>query len=98
MHGGQVDAGFIPLGVTNTSELTMWIESDNRLYGRTNSAYSEQRTADAYPAYQLGWFPDFPDADNYLSPFLSPYSNCQGCRWCCQSGSRFEAGPADLNK
>jgi peptide/nickel transport system substrate-binding protein len=23
-----------------------------------------------YPAYQLGWFPDYSDADNYLSPFF----------------------------
>ena len=32
--------------------------------------YSEQRTADAYPAYQLGWFPAYSDADNYLTPFF----------------------------
>ncbi|MGY1751260.1 ABC transporter substrate-binding protein [Modestobacter sp. SYSU DS0511] len=32
--------------------------------------YSEQRTADVYPAYQLGWFPDYSDADNYLTPFF----------------------------
>ena len=32
--------------------------------------YSVDRTADAYPAYQLGWFPDYSDADNYLSPFF----------------------------
>ncbi|MFC7458195.1 ABC transporter substrate-binding protein [Brachybacterium sp. GCM10030267] len=32
--------------------------------------YSEDRTADVYPAYQLGWFPDYSDADNYLSPFF----------------------------
>ena len=32
--------------------------------------YSKDRTADVYPAYQLGWFPDYPDADNYLSPFF----------------------------
>ena len=32
--------------------------------------YAEQRTADAYPAYQLGWFPDYSDADNYLTPFF----------------------------
>ena len=38
-------AGAIPLGVTNTSELTMWIESDNRVYGRTNNAYDPSRTA-----------------------------------------------------
>ena len=32
--------------------------------------YSEDRTSDVYPAYQLGWFPDYSDADNYLSPFF----------------------------
>ncbi|MGY1821601.1 ABC transporter substrate-binding protein [Geodermatophilus sp. SYSU D00079] len=32
--------------------------------------YSEDRVADVYPAYQLGWFPDYSDADNYLSPFF----------------------------
>jgi peptide/nickel transport system substrate-binding protein len=32
--------------------------------------YSKQRTADTYPAYQLGWFPDYSDADNYLTPFF----------------------------
>ena len=39
--------------------------------------YSEEYPADAYPVFQLGWFPDFPDADNYLSPFLSPYDDKQ---------------------
>ena len=24
-----------------------------------------------YPAYQLGWFPDYSDADNYLTPFFA---------------------------
>jgi peptide/nickel transport system substrate-binding protein len=33
--------------------------------------YSKDRTADVYPAYQLGWFPDYSDADNYLTPFFS---------------------------
>lgn len=32
--------------------------------------YSKDRTSDAYPAYQLGWFPDYSDADNYLTPFF----------------------------
>lgn len=40
-----VGAGAIPLGVTNTSELTLWIESTNRVYGRTNNAYDRRRTA-----------------------------------------------------
>jgi peptide/nickel transport system substrate-binding protein len=37
-----------------------------------------------YEVYGMGWFPDFPDADNYLAPFLdkdntigSPYTNNQ---------------------
>ncbi|GAA3935341.1 ABC transporter substrate-binding protein [Microbacterium soli] len=32
--------------------------------------YSKDRSADVYPVYQLGWFPDYSDADNYLSPFF----------------------------
>src|ERR1019366_3934872 len=40
-----LDAGAIPLGLTNTSELTLWIESSNRLYGRTNNPYDPTRTA-----------------------------------------------------
>jgi len=36
--------------------------------------YSKQRTQDAYPIYQLGWFPDYPDADDYLTPFFGPDS------------------------
>jgi fatty acid amide hydrolase 2 len=39
------DAGAIVLGVTNTSELTLWIESSNRLYGRTGNPYDPRRTA-----------------------------------------------------
>jgi fatty acid amide hydrolase 2 len=40
-----VAAGAIPLGVTNTSELTMWIEAENRVWGRTDNAYDPARTA-----------------------------------------------------
>src|SRR3954465_4425828 len=32
--------------------------------------YVKDRTSDVYPAYQLGWFPDFSDAHNYLTPFF----------------------------
>lgn len=38
-------AGAIPLGLTNVSELCMWYESDNRVYGRTNNAYDRTRIA-----------------------------------------------------
>jgi Asp-tRNA(Asn)/Glu-tRNA(Gln) amidotransferase A subunit family amidase len=40
-----IDAGAIPLGVTNTSELTLWIESTNRLYGTTSNPYDPSRAA-----------------------------------------------------
>jgi fatty acid amide hydrolase 2 len=40
-----VQAGAVPLGVTNVSELTLWIESENRVYGRTNNPYDPSRTA-----------------------------------------------------
>ena len=33
--------------------------------------YSKDRVADVYPMYQLGWFPDYSDADNYLTPFFT---------------------------
>ena len=65
------------------------------------TTYSKQRRADAYPAYQLGWFPDFPDADNYISPFLVP-NNFVGAHYCddpkdvptAKVGSR----PCDVDK
>lgn len=36
-------AGAIPMGVTNTSELCMWLESNNHVYGRTNNPYDPER-------------------------------------------------------
>jgi peptide/nickel transport system substrate-binding protein len=36
--------------------------------------YSADRATDVYPAYQLGWFPDYSDADNYLTPFFTAES------------------------
>ncbi|MCZ6463206.1 MAG: amidase, partial [Proteobacteria bacterium] len=38
-------AGAIPLGVTNVPELTAWVATDNRVYGRTNNAYDPARIA-----------------------------------------------------
>ena len=37
------EVGAIPLGVTNVSELCMWMESKNRVYGRTNNPYDPTR-------------------------------------------------------
>ncbi|MEE2828013.1 MAG: amidase [Myxococcota bacterium] len=36
-------AGAIPLGVTNLSELCMWMESNNKVYGRSNNPYDPSR-------------------------------------------------------
>eukprot|EP01124_Arcella_intermedia_P032436 TRINITY_DN7567_c0_g1_i1.p1 TRINITY_DN7567_c0_g1~~TRINITY_DN7567_c0_g1_i1.p1 ORF type:complete len:534 (-),score=125.93 TRINITY_DN7567_c0_g1_i1:22-1623(-) len=36
-------AGAIPIGVTNVSELCMWMESNNLVYGRTNNPYDTSR-------------------------------------------------------
>lgn len=33
--------------------------------------YSKDRVKDVYPIFQLGWFPDYSDPDNYLTPFFS---------------------------
>ena len=35
--------GFIPVGTTNLSELCMWYESSNNVYGRTNNPYNPER-------------------------------------------------------
>ncbi|MCI9886974.1 peptide ABC transporter substrate-binding protein [Micrococcales bacterium 31B] len=45
------------------------------------TTYNKERKQDAYPVYQLGWFPDFSDADNYLSPFLVE-DNFVGSHYC----------------
>jgi fatty acid amide hydrolase 2 len=37
------DAGAIVLGVTNTSELCMWMESNNRVYGRSRNPHDVRR-------------------------------------------------------
>jgi peptide/nickel transport system substrate-binding protein len=41
------------------------------LQGVAYTTYTVDRAKDLYPIYQLGWFPDFVDGDNYLFNFLS---------------------------
>lgn len=36
-------AGAIPIGLTNVSELCMWWESSNNVHGRTNNPYDTSR-------------------------------------------------------
>ena len=37
-------SGFIPMGVSNLSELCLWMESNNKVYGRSNNPYDPTRT------------------------------------------------------
>lgn len=41
------------------------------LQGTAWTTYNKERVQDTYSIYQLGWFPDFVDGDNYLGPFLA---------------------------
>lgn len=38
-------AGAIVIGVTNTSELCMWLEANNKVYGRSKNAFDSSRTS-----------------------------------------------------
>jgi peptide/nickel transport system substrate-binding protein len=60
------------------------------------TTYSTARVKDTYPIYQLGWFPDYVDADDYLSPFLVPdnFVNAHYCDSKAPVGSR----PCDKDK
>ena len=35
-------------------------------------AYSKAYPTDKYPVYELGWFPDYPDTDDYVGEFYGP--------------------------
>ncbi|MDX6255843.1 MAG: peptide/nickel transport system substrate-binding protein [Frankiales bacterium] len=35
-------------------------------------AYSKAYATDKYPIYELGWFPDYPDTDDYVGEFYGP--------------------------
>ncbi len=57
---------------------------DVSIKGTPWATYSLAEQKGQYDVYGMGWFPNFPDADNYLAPFLdkdnflkSPYSNPQ---------------------
>ncbi|MGW0704588.1 ABC transporter substrate-binding protein [Streptomyces sp. NPDC002643] len=55
---------------------------DTTIKGTPWSTFKSAEKKGEYAVYGMGWFPDFPDADNYLAPFLdkdnflnSPYTN-----------------------
>lgn len=56
------------------------------IQGTAYTTYSDERTKDTYPIYQLGWFPDFVDGDNYLFNFLNP-ENFVHAHYCDSTGA-----------
>jgi peptide/nickel transport system substrate-binding protein len=56
-----------------------------QIQGTAYTTYSAERVKDTYPIYQLGWFPDFVDADNYLFNFLNP-ENFVHAHYCDSQG------------
>ncbi|MGY0487594.1 ABC transporter substrate-binding protein [Streptomyces sp. WG-D5] len=55
---------------------------DVDIKGDVWDSYRDAQLKGQYDVYGMGWFPDFPDADNFLAPFLdkdnflaSPYAN-----------------------
>ncbi|MBC9725861.1 ABC transporter substrate-binding protein [Streptomyces sp. TRM68367] len=55
---------------------------DVRIKGTPWDTFRPAEKKGRYDVYGMGWFPDFPDADNFLAPFLdkdntlgSPYAN-----------------------
>lgn len=55
---------------------------DITVQGNDWADYRPAQKKGDYAAYGLGWFPDYPDADNFLAPFLeqdnflgTPYAN-----------------------
>lgn len=63
-----------PVSADAYAEIQRQLETDDLFNVTLQSAewnqYSEVSAQDQYPAFQLGWFPDFPDADNYTAPFF----------------------------
>ncbi|MET1044730.1 MAG: ABC transporter substrate-binding protein, partial [Microbacteriaceae bacterium] len=49
-------------------------ELQSTLWDTYNTEYREG----LYPVFQLGWYPDFVDADNYLTPFFLPTTSASG--------------------
>ncbi|OEJ27707.1 peptide-binding protein [Streptomyces agglomeratus] len=57
---------------------------DADIKGTEWSKFRDSQKRGEYAVYGMGWFPDFPDADNYVAPFLdednflnSPYVNSE---------------------
>jgi peptide/nickel transport system substrate-binding protein len=71
---GYTPSHYGPNAVDEANELATQLEDSGLFKVNIKSAewtqYQNLYKEGAYDLFQLGWFPDFLDADNYLSPFL----------------------------
>jgi peptide/nickel transport system substrate-binding protein len=71
---GYTPSHYGPNAVDEANELAGQLEQGGLFNVEIKSAewtqYQNLYKENAYDLFQLGWFPDFLDADNYLSPFL----------------------------
>jgi peptide/nickel transport system substrate-binding protein len=71
---GYTPSHYGPAAVDEATELQRQLNDSGLFKVQLKSAewtqYQELYKQNAYDLFQLGWFPDFLDADNYLSPFF----------------------------
>ncbi|MGH3331825.1 MAG: ABC transporter substrate-binding protein [Nocardioidaceae bacterium] len=71
---GYTPTHYGPNAVDEATEMESQLEDSGLFNVEVKSAEWEQYQnlykENAYDFFQLGWFPDYPDADDYLSPFL----------------------------
>ena len=71
---GYTPSHYGPNAVDEATELKRQLDATGLFRVQLKSAewtqYQELYKENAYDLFQLGWFPDFLDADNYLSPFV----------------------------
>jgi peptide/nickel transport system substrate-binding protein len=71
---GYTPSHYGPASVDEATELQRQLNDSGLFNVQLKSAewtqYQELYKQNAYDLFQLGWFPDFLDADNYLSPFF----------------------------
>jgi peptide/nickel transport system substrate-binding protein len=71
---GYTPSHYGPNAVDEATEVKRQLDASGLFRVQLKSAewtqYQELYKQNAYDLFQLGWFPDFLDADNYLSPFV----------------------------
>jgi peptide/nickel transport system substrate-binding protein len=71
---GYTPSHYGPAAVDEATEVKRQLDASGLFNVQLKSAewtqYQTLYKQNAYDLFQLGWFPDFLDADNYLSPFL----------------------------